>query len=429
MKSLIKLTIFALLIATVSESYGQTFGVKAGVNFSNMLIKKSEFFTPYDANVPDPKMKTGFHIGAVVEYPVFNLFSIESGLSLSTLGAKLTHETTIGGSTLVTKAKHCLYYLSIPLSAKVPFSIKGFDFYGSVGGYAGLGLIGNADTVSTYNDTKETIKGKIAWGSEQGVDYLKRLDYGLTFGAGMKLNSLQFGLSYNLGMANISTDSEIGSIAKNRVLAISVTYMFGAGNKPEPVKPKADVASENKAKQPRVTMENKPVTTEKSGKEPKVRAGGKKAAALEAERLRLEKIRTDSLETVRVEQERLRIEKAKADSIEAARVAAAKIEAEKLRLAKFRADSIETAKNTVIYRVQFASNAAKKGSYNMTIGGKNYSTWEYNYSGAYRSTVGEFKTFAAAMAFQKTVRQSGYPQAFVVAFKNNIRTTDPALFK
>ena len=85
--------------------------------------------------------------------------------------------------------------------------------------------------------------------------------------------------------------------------------------------------------------------------------------------------------------------------------------------------------DVVVYRVQFASNTAKKGSYSISIGGKNYNTWEYQYSGAYRSTVGEFKTLPEAAAFQKIVRTSGYPQAFVVVFKNNVRSTDPALFK
>jgi hypothetical protein len=85
--------------------------------------------------------------------------------------------------------------------------------------------------------------------------------------------------------------------------------------------------------------------------------------------------------------------------------------------------------DVVVYRVQFASNTAKKGSYSISIGGKNYNTWEYQYSGAYRSTVGEFKTLAEATAFQKIVRTSGYPQAFVIVFKNDVRSTDPALFK
>jgi hypothetical protein len=423
MKSLIRLTIITLLITIASESFGQTFGVKGGVNFSNMLIKESELYVPYNTSVANPKMKIGFHIEGVIEYPVFDLFSIESGLFLTTLGTKLTTEEPFGATTLITKAKHNLYYLGIPLAAKVPFSIKGLDFYGSVGGYAGIGLMGNADTISTFGDLKETTKGKIAWGSEQGVDNLKRFDYGLTFGAGMKYNSCQIGVFYNLGLANISSDSEIGSIAKNRFLGISVGYMFGENRKSVPVIPIADKG----------IIENK----EKSNKAPAVKSGGRKSES-KSERQRMEKMRADSIVAAWAEEEKIRIAKIKADSVESVRIKAEKIEAERISKEKIKADSISAAqkvaalkeaKEIVVYRVQFASNTTKKGSYNITIGEKNYSTWEYSYSGAFRSTVGEFKTFQDAMKFQKIVRQSGYPQAFVVAFKNNVRSTDPTLFK
>jgi hypothetical protein len=428
MKSIIRLIIIILLAALTSESFAQTFGIKAGVNFSNMQIKESELFIPYSTSVADPKLKVGFNIGGVIEYPVLNLFSLESGLSLTTLGTKLTTEEPFGATTLVTKANHSLYYLNVPLNIKVPFSIKGFDFYGSVGGYAGLGLIGTADTISTFGDLEETTNGKIAWGSEQGTDYLKRLDYGVTLGTGIEYASFRLGIIYNLGLANISSDSEIGTVAKNRGLGISVGYIFGGSEKTEPEKHKAVKVREEKVKENPVKDKEKAVAVEKTKNQPKVSVGGKKAAAIEAERGRLEKIRTDSIAAVAAEQERIRIEKVRADSIEAA-----KAEEERLLQEKAKADSLaaaqKAAQNTVVYRVQFASNASAKGSYPVTISGKSYKTWEYSYSGAYRSTVGEFKTLAEATAFQKLVRQSGYPQAFVVAFKNNIRATDPALFK
>jgi hypothetical protein len=83
----------------------------------------------------------------------------------------------------------------------------------------------------------------------------------------------------------------------------------------------------------------------------------------------------------------------------------------------------------VIYRVQFASNMKPRGSIEITAGSKKYKTFEYLYNGAYRSCAGEFSTSAAAAGLQKIMKQEGYPDAFVVAFKNNVRSTDPALFK
>jgi hypothetical protein len=83
----------------------------------------------------------------------------------------------------------------------------------------------------------------------------------------------------------------------------------------------------------------------------------------------------------------------------------------------------------VVYRVQFTSNTKPKGSYELTVGTTRYKTFEYLYNGAYRSCAGEFSTHVSAGTLQKQLRQAGYTDAFVVAFRNNVRALDPALFK
>ncbi len=85
--------------------------------------------------------------------------------------------------------------------------------------------------------------------------------------------------------------------------------------------------------------------------------------------------------------------------------------------------------DVVVYRVQFLSNSKPKGSYEITIGGAKYKTFEYLYNGAYRSCAGEFASRTQAIAFQKAFKQAGFSDAFVVAFKNNVRSLDPSLFK
>lgn len=89
----------------------------------------------------------------------------------------------------------------------------------------------------------------------------------------------------------------------------------------------------------------------------------------------------------------------------------------------------EASKDIVTYRVQIASNSVSKPGFKVTINNKVYNTFEYYYSGSYRLCVGEFTTLTPAKDLQNTCRKFGYPQAFVVAFKNNVRSTDPALFK
>jgi hypothetical protein len=83
----------------------------------------------------------------------------------------------------------------------------------------------------------------------------------------------------------------------------------------------------------------------------------------------------------------------------------------------------------VIYRVQLLPGTSQKNSKEMVINGTKYKIYEYIYLGASRYTVGEFSTLAPATALQNMCRLSGYPQSFVVAFKNNTRSLDVNLFK
>jgi len=83
----------------------------------------------------------------------------------------------------------------------------------------------------------------------------------------------------------------------------------------------------------------------------------------------------------------------------------------------------------IIYRVQILTNTKPVGNYNIKVAGQSYKTFEYLYKGGYRTAIGKFSTLKEATKFQNLCRQSGYNQSFVVAFKDNVRTTDPALFK
>jgi hypothetical protein len=86
-------------------------------------------------------------------------------------------------------------------------------------------------------------------------------------------------------------------------------------------------------------------------------------------------------------------------------------------------------KEDLVYRVQILPGAAEKKSGEMVINGTGYKLFEYMYMGTKRYTIGEFPALAPAIALQRICRQSGYPSAFVVAFRNNVRSLDPGLFR
>ncbi len=89
----------------------------------------------------------------------------------------------------------------------------------------------------------------------------------------------------------------------------------------------------------------------------------------------------------------------------------------------------EPQNDVVIYRVQIIANTRPVGSQTITVAGNKYESYEYLYMGGYRTTIGEFSQLQDATRLQNLCRQNGYKQAFVVAFKNNERSTDPALFR
>lgn len=86
-------------------------------------------------------------------------------------------------------------------------------------------------------------------------------------------------------------------------------------------------------------------------------------------------------------------------------------------------------KDVVVYKVQLLPNKSQINAKKIDINGTTYKIGEYLYLGAIRYTIGEFSSLGQATALQRMSRQSGYPQSFVVAFKNNSRSLDKSLFK
>jgi hypothetical protein len=54
-----------------------------------------------------------------------------------------------------------------------------------------------------------------------------KFDYGLNIGAGFEVNNLQIRVQYSLGLNNLDPDNDSDFDTKNRVIGISLGYMFG----------------------------------------------------------------------------------------------------------------------------------------------------------------------------------------------------------
>lgn len=227
MKNLVKLFLIVIAIMMATDKlFSQEFGIKAGFNSSNMHVVDDGSIVSEDFN-----MRTGFHIGATVEFPLTEMFSLETGLLISTKGViseeLLTEEDM--GFNFDYKVNLSPLYLDIPVTAKASSYIGGTKIYFVFGPYVGIGLSGKMKGEVSIDGETTSQEIDIEWGSDIASSDLKRMDFGLIIGAGVELNSIQIGLNYSLGLANISPQTNLK--INNRVLGISVGYRFGKKKK------------------------------------------------------------------------------------------------------------------------------------------------------------------------------------------------------
>ena len=213
MKNVLKLFIVVLMLGWSVNSFAQAiFGVKAGLNLSNMLAKDNDMNYSNEFNF---KMKPGFNFGPTLELPINEQFSFETALLLSTLGTKAEFDNGEG----TTKGSINFLYLNLPLTLKAKFDVGGTQLFGALGPYLGYGISGKS---KVDGEPDQDIK----WGSGDNDDY-KPFDFGLHFGAGVGIKALEISLTYELGLANMSIYTDNGYKEMNRVLAINLGYKFG----------------------------------------------------------------------------------------------------------------------------------------------------------------------------------------------------------
>lgn len=222
MKKVSQILILFVLVAFAKESFSQEFGVKAGLNFSNMLAKDNDV-TLSD----DYKSKLGFQFGPVVEFPFSDLLSLETGLMFTTRGFKTEDSGSSFGVDWESKRSVNVNYLDIPINLRAGFDVGSMRIYGNFGPYIGIAMSGKYKGEYTYGGVTEEEDEKIEIGSDKEEDDLKRTDLGLNIGAGVGINAFEVGLNYGLGLANLSPSTENGFKMNNKVFSITVAYKFG----------------------------------------------------------------------------------------------------------------------------------------------------------------------------------------------------------
>ncbi|WP_125722591.1 porin family protein [Flavobacterium ustbae] len=193
MKKII-LSAIALMAFAFSNAQETRFGVKGGLNISNVV----------GGDVEDNNSLIGFHVGGFAEIHVVEKFFIQPELLYSAQGAKF--DGPFGS-----EADVKLNYLNIPVIAKYYIVDKKFNV--EAGPQLGVLLSAKVEDVDIKDDTKS-------------------VDFGFNIGAGYSFtDNLSVGLRYTIGLSpiwdnDIDSSEELYDSAKNSNLQLSLAYKF-----------------------------------------------------------------------------------------------------------------------------------------------------------------------------------------------------------
>jgi hypothetical protein len=185
MKKLVYLLVGAFILHT-ANLHAQTpeFGVKAGLNLSNMSVE--------DAS--DKTLKTGFHAGVFTKLPFTDVLSVQPELLFSTKGVKYSFDNLLAEG----ETNFNLNYIEIPINLVYNLA-DDFEFH--LGPYIGYLANANVDANTEILNFLE-----IDTGEDIDREHFKSFDLGLTAGLNFSLEQFVFGFKYNLGLTPVAKD-------------------------------------------------------------------------------------------------------------------------------------------------------------------------------------------------------------------------------
>lgn len=199
-------TSFGIVSAQNSTVAGPEFGIKGGVNMSNL----------YSDDVDDNNVLWGFNAGLFAAFPIANNVFIQSEVLYTTKGAELEYDNNV----ISGAAKFKLNYIEVPLLVRLNIT-ENFNIH--AGGYASY-LINAKLTNETENGNA------FEFDEDLNTDDFQTFDAGLSVGAGLDIKPVSIGLRYNYGLATVGKERDFAGTnytfpdAKNSNLNLYLSY-------------------------------------------------------------------------------------------------------------------------------------------------------------------------------------------------------------
>ena len=188
-----------------AQSDESHFGVKGGVNFSNI----------YNTEVDDNNVLTSFNAGFYASFPVGDILSIQPEILYSRKGGELDYDNAITSGTSQFK----LNYIEVPVLLKV-------NITENLNVHAGPYFSYLIDAEVSNDAEGEAIDFEDAYDN----DDFNKFDVGLAVGIGYDFGSLGIGARYNYGFSTIGKERDFAGTTytipdgKNSSLSLYLSY-------------------------------------------------------------------------------------------------------------------------------------------------------------------------------------------------------------
>lgn len=209
-----QLLLFAILGAfNLGLLHAQELMITGGLNHASLKISDN------DDELSDQVFNPGFHLGLNADLSINENLSFAPGFIFNTKGVKVKDKQ----DGISAEMDVLLNYIDIPLHLKTKANVgDDLKFYFMVGPYVGVGVNGKVKLSVSYNGESDSDSEDLKFGSDE--DEYKRLDGGFSFGIGAEHKSVLFGITYKLGLANISNFQDNGYSVHNRTLEFTIGY-------------------------------------------------------------------------------------------------------------------------------------------------------------------------------------------------------------
>ena len=216
----IKSTLLTLALGLCYFSYGQlNYGIKVGVVQSKI---KESMASPYQ----DMNFKSGFQVGAFVDFSLFKNFKLRPALQLTQKGYKAVEGKPEGP--FYWYRNWSLTYLELPIDFVYNFPLsKNSKLYVGTGTVVGVGLIGNGKGIVSATDGAGQLHTQEGTGNHPFTKPgFKRMDLGVDFLVGIQFNRIMLSANYNHGVINALNYEQSIQSTKHRSYAINIGYFF-----------------------------------------------------------------------------------------------------------------------------------------------------------------------------------------------------------